>query len=81
MAKYSKGDELAEFEKEYFELVSGWEKVWKPEYYNKNLKMISLGVFLGADKDFAKKVKKCWKNQKYMTGYCIICWMHWTMNK
>lgn len=45
IAKYSKGDELAEFEKEYFELVSGWEKVWKPEYYNKNLKMISLGVF------------------------------------
>lgn len=57
IAKYSKGDELAELEKEYFELVSGWEEVWEPEYYNKNLKMISLGVLFGADIGFAKKVK------------------------
>lgn len=57
IAKYSRGDELAELEKEYFELASGWEEVWEPEYYNKNLKMISLGVLFGADKDFAKKVK------------------------
>lgn len=57
IARYSKGDELAELEKEYFELVSEWEEVWEPEYYNKNLKMISLGVLFGADKTFAKKVK------------------------
>ena len=58
IAKYSKGDELAELEKEYFELVSGWEEVWEPEYYNKNLKMISLGVLFGADISFTRKVKK-----------------------
>lgn len=57
IAKYSKGDELTELEKEYFELVSDWEEVWEPEYYNKNLKMISLGLLFGADKDFAKKMK------------------------
>lgn len=57
IAKYSKGDKLTELEKEYFELVSEWEEVWEPEYYNKNLKMISLGVLFGADTGFAKKVK------------------------
>lgn len=57
IAKYSKGDELDELEKEYFELVSEWEEVWNPQYYNKNLQMISLGVLFGAKNEFARKVK------------------------
>lgn len=68
IAKYSRGDELAELKKEYFELASGWEEVWEPEYYNKNLKMVSLGVLFGADKDFAKKVKDMLEKSEIYDG-------------
>lgn len=57
IAKYSKGDELSLLEIEYLDLIEGWEDIWEPEYYNKNLKMISLGVLFGADKLFSKKIK------------------------
>lgn len=46
IAKYSKGDDLSILEKEYLELLDGWKDTWEPDYYNKNLKMISLGVLL-----------------------------------
>ena len=61
IARYSKGDELPLLEDEYFDLVDGWEEVWEPEYYNKNLKMISLGILFQVDKVFVKKVKNMLK--------------------
>ena len=57
IAGYSKGDELSILEKEYQGLIDDWEEVWEPEYYNKNLKMISLGILFQADSAFAQKVK------------------------
>ena len=41
-------------EKEYQGLIDDWEEVWEPEYYNKNLKMISLGILFQADSAFAQ---------------------------
>jgi hypothetical protein len=61
IARYSKGDELPLLEEEYLDLVAGWEEVWRPEYYNKNLKMISLGILFQADRVFVKKVKNMLK--------------------
>lgn len=57
IARYSKGDELSLLEKEYLDLVAEWKDVWEPEYYNKNLKMLSLGVLFGVDEDYVKMVK------------------------
>ena len=55
-AKYSRGDDLLLLERNYLELLDEWEAVWESDYYNKNLKMISLGILFGADKAFAKKI-------------------------
>ncbi|MDE6969940.1 MAG: DUF1910 domain-containing protein, partial [Eubacterium sp.] len=57
VARYSKGDDLNLLEKEYLELASEWENVWQPDYYNKNIKMISLGVLFEAGEEFSNKVK------------------------
>lgn len=57
IAKYSKGDEISSLEEEYLKLIDDWEEVWEPEYYNKNLKMISLAVLFKMDSIFAKKIK------------------------
>ncbi|MFR5192808.1 MAG: PoNe immunity protein domain-containing protein [Lachnospiraceae bacterium] len=62
IAGYSKGDELSILEKEYQGLIDDWEEVWEPEYYNKNLKMISLGILFQADSAFAQKVKNMLKS-------------------
>lgn len=56
-ARYSRGDELSLLEKEYLGLIDEWEEVWEPNYYNKNLKMISLGVLFEADNVFSKEIK------------------------
>jgi hypothetical protein len=57
IARYSRGDEVSILEEEYLKLLSDWEEVWKPEYYNKNLKMISLAVLFNIDTGRAKKIK------------------------
>ena len=61
IAGYSKGDELTLLEEEYLDLLAEWEEVWEPEYYNKNLKMISLGILFQVDRAFVKKVKNMLK--------------------
>lgn len=61
VAKYSKGDDLSILEKEYLELLDGWKDVWEPDYYNKNLKMISLGLLFDADKVFAAQIREMLK--------------------
>lgn len=48
-AGYSRGDELPVLENEYAELLKSWKEVWEPDNYNKNLKMISLGVLFEGD--------------------------------
>ncbi len=58
IAKYSKGDELSTLEEEYLKLIDDWEEVWEPEYYNKNLIMISLAVLFKMDSMCAKKIKR-----------------------
>jgi hypothetical protein len=57
IARYSRGDEVSILEEEYLKLLSDWEEVWEPEYYNKNLKMISLAVLFNIDTVRAKKIK------------------------
>ena len=61
IAGYSKGDELTLLEEEYLDLLAEWEEVLEPEYYNKNLKMISLGILFQVDRAFVKKVKNMLK--------------------
>lgn len=57
-ARYSKGDPVDALEKEFAELADDWEEVWRPDYYSKNLNMVSLGVLFSAERTLAKKVKK-----------------------
>lgn len=56
-ARYSRGDELWALEGEYAELLKSWGEVWEPDNYNKNLKMISLGVLFEGDIVLAKETK------------------------
>ena len=56
-ARYSRGDELSALEGEYAELLKSWGEVWEPDNYNKNLKMISLGVLFEGDIVLAKETK------------------------
>jgi len=58
IAKYSRGDDLSILEKEYLDLLDGWKDIWEPDYYNKNLKMISLGVLFDADRIFATQIRE-----------------------
>ena len=57
VARYSRGDEICLLEEEYIKLVEEWEEVWEPEYYNKNLKMISLAVLFDVDKVLIERIK------------------------
>lgn len=51
IAKYSKGEKLDILREEYLELIKEWKEVWQEDYYNKTLKMISLGVLFDVGKD------------------------------
>lgn len=57
-AKYSRGDELSLLDDEYTNLLKSWKEVWEPENYNKNLKMISLGVLFGGETAVAKEIRE-----------------------
>ena len=57
-AKYSKGDDLSLLEQEYLSILDEWEEVWAPDYYNKNLKMISLAVLFKVDSIFGAKIRQ-----------------------
>lgn len=58
IAKYSKGDQLPSLENEYLELIAEWEEVWEPDYYDKNIQIISLGVLFETGAELAKNVRK-----------------------
>ena len=45
-------------EKDFLELVSNWDEVWEPGYYNKNICIIALGVLFSADTDFVRVAKE-----------------------
>lgn len=57
IARYSRGDALELLEEEYLKLVDTWEEVWSPESYNLNLRMISLAVLLGLERERALRIK------------------------
>lgn len=57
-AKYSRGDELSLLDDEYTNLLKSWKEVWEPDNYNKNLKMISLGVLFGGETAVAKEIRE-----------------------
>lgn len=57
IAKYSKGDSLEMLEKEYLQLIKEWGEVFEKEYYNKNLKMISLAVLFEVDHSIIENIK------------------------
>ncbi len=57
IAQYSRGDSVAVLEKEYLQLVGEWEEVFEADYYNKNLKMISLAVLFGVDSSILERIK------------------------
>lgn len=61
IAQYSRGDSIEHLEEEFFRLLDEWEEVWEPEYYNKNLKMISLALLFKVDEKVAKKIKNMLK--------------------
>lgn len=56
IAKYSKSDSLDLLKQEYISLVEEWDKVFEPEFYNKNLKMISLAVLFNAKDSILKMI-------------------------
>lgn len=57
-AKYSRGDDIAELEEEYLRLLKGWQEVFCEEYYNKNLKMISLAVLFNVEEGYLNEIKE-----------------------
>lgn len=70
IAKYSRGDQITLLEKEFLKLVDEWEEVWEPEYYNKNLKMISLMVLFGVKKENTKGIKNMLKKSNINDWLC-----------
>lgn len=77
-ARYSRGDELSALEGEYAELLKSWEGVWESDHYNKNLKMISLGVLFGGDPVIAKAVNAMLKEAKvddWLLSFLLCAWM------
>lgn len=78
-AKYSKGEDLFLLEKEYLELLEGWEEIWEPDYYNKNLKMISLGVLFDADKVYVMQIKRMLERaniKDWLLNFLLDSWNH-----
>ena len=56
-AKYSRGDDILTLREEYIKLVDGWEEIFETEYYNKNLKMLSLAILFDVEKSISEKIK------------------------
>ncbi len=78
IAKYSKGDEVSSLEKDYTDLIDSWKDVWEPDCYNKNLKMISLGVLFGSDKVHAEQVKNMLDTSNindWLLGFELDAWI------
>lgn len=51
IARYSKGEELNQMKEECNILFDEWIQVWQPEFYIKNLWLISLGILLNISDD------------------------------
>lgn len=56
IAKYSKGDDIDEIGEIYEDVFPKWLEVFEPDYYNKNIKMLSIGICLGVSKNSIMKV-------------------------
>ena len=77
-ARYSRGDSLSLLEEEYAELLKSWKEVWKPDNYNKNLKMISLGVLFDGDTMLAKAMKdmlKATEINDWLLNFLLCSWL------
>ena len=77
-ARYSRGDELSALEGEYAELLKSWGEVWEPDNYNKNLKMISLGVLFEGDIVLVKEMKAMLKAANiddWLLSFLLCSWM------
>lgn len=62
IARYSKGDKISALKNAFIELCREWEEVFQPEYYNKNLMMISLAVLFDVGKEQIERMKNLLKN-------------------
>ena len=62
IARYSKGDKISALKNAFIELCREWEEVFQPEYYNKNLMMISLAVLFDVGKEQIERIKNLLKN-------------------
>ena len=65
-------------EEEYAELLKSWKEVWKPDNYNKNLKMISLGVLFDGDTMLAKAMKdmlKATEINDWLLNFLLCSWL------
>lgn len=62
IARYSKGDNLPVLKDAFVDLCYEWEEVFQPEYYNKNLTMISLAVLFNVGKEQMKRILGLFKN-------------------
>lgn len=56
IAKYSRGDDIDEIGEIYEDVFPKWLEVFEPDYYNKNIKMLSIGICLGVSKNSIMKV-------------------------
>lgn len=62
IARYSKGDNLHVLKDVFVDLCYEWKEVFQPEYYNKNLIMISLAVLFNVEKEQMKRILDLFKN-------------------
>ena len=61
VAQYSQGETISKLRDQFIRLVNEWKDVWQPDFYNKNLKMISLSVLFRIDDFYAAIIRELFK--------------------
>ena len=56
MIEYSRGDDINEIREMYEGIFHKWLEVFEPDYYSKNLKMLSIGICLDVNENCIMKV-------------------------
>ncbi len=61
IARYSLGEDIDDLKGDFLKLIDEWEEVLEPEYYNKNVQMLSLAVLFCVNSDAKQKIVKIMK--------------------
>lgn len=79
IAGYSRGDDLDILQKEYSTLLEEWKNVFVGDFYNKGLRMFSLGVLFRTDKKILKDYFEMYKtsgNDDWLYEFLVSDGLH-----